>query len=251
MTGAAATPPPVPSARSGASHGDVSDAGEGRSQVVPVIAIDGPAASGKGTIAYNVASALGFHYLDSGALYRLVALRALEQQVRADDAEALALLARAVDIGFDAKRTMLQGRDVTNALRGEEVSSAASRIAVHAAVRSALLARQRAFRKPPGLVAEGRDMGSVVFPDALLKVFLTASAEARAKRRHKQLIAKGISVNIDGLLRDIRERDIRDATRAAAPLRAAADAVTLDTTDLSIAEVTAAVLALYAECRTT
>jgi cytidylate kinase len=216
-----------------------------------IIAIDGPAASGKGTIAYNVASALGFHYLDSGTLYRLVALRALEQRVRADDAVALALLAGDVDVAFDATRTMLQGRDVTDALRGEEVSSAASRIAVHPAVRSALLARQRAFRRPPGLVAEGRDMGSVVFPDALLKVFLTASAEARAKRRHKQLIAKGISVNIDGLLRDIRERDIRDTTRAAAPLRAAPDAVALDTTDLSIAEVTAAVLALYRECRTT
>jgi len=216
---------------------------------VPVIAIDGPAASGKGTIAYGVASRLGFHYLDSGALYRIVALRALEQRVASDDADALALLARDVDVAFAAERAMLHGRDVTDALRAEDVSSAASRIAVHPAVRSALLARQRAFRKQPGLVAEGRDMGSVVFADAPLKVFLTASAEARADRRYKQLIAKGISVNIDGLLRDIRERDIRDTTRAAAPLRAAPDAVTLDTTNLSIAEVTAAVLALYGECR--
>jgi cytidylate kinase len=224
--------------------------GAASSEHAPVIAIDGPAASGKGTIAYNVASTLGFHYLDSGALYRLLALRALEQQVGTDEADALAMLARDVDVAFDAKRTTLHGRDVTDALRAEEVSSAASRIAVHPAVRGALLARQRAFRRPPGLVAEGRDMGSVVFPDALLKVFLTASAEARAERRHKQLIAKGISVKIDGLLRDIRERDIRDTTRAAAPLRAAPDAVTLDTTDLSIAEVTAAVLALYRECRT-
>jgi len=221
--------------------------GNGGLHVVPVIAIDGPAASGKGTIAYNVASALGFHYLDSGALYRLVALRALEKHVAADDADALAVLARDVDVAFEAGRAMLHGRDVADALRGEEVSSAASRIAVHPSVRSALLARQRAFRESPGLVAEGRDMGSVVFPDAVLKVFLTASAEARAKRRYKQLIAKGISANIDGLLRDIRERDIRDTTRAAAPLRAAPDAVTLDTTDLSIAEVTAAVLALYGE----
>jgi CMP/dCMP kinase len=214
---------------------------------VPVIAIDGPAASGKGTIAYNVADALAFHYLDSGALYRLVALRAIEQRVAAEDAPTLARVADGVDVSFERGRAMLHGRDVADALRTEEVSTVASRIAVHASVRGALLSRQRAFRKPPGLVADGRDMGSVVFPDATLKVFLTASAEARAERRHKQLIAKGISVNIDGLLRDIRERDIRDTTRAAAPLVAAPDAVSLDTTDLSIAEVTAAVLALYGE----
>ena len=146
---------------------------------IPVIAIDGPAASGKGTIAYNVATALGFHYLDSGALYRIVALRALERHVAADDAAALARLARDVDVTFEGGRAMLHGRDVADALRTEDVSSAASRIAVHPEVRSALLARQRAFRRPPGLVAEGRDMGSVVFPAAGLKVFLTASAEAR------------------------------------------------------------------------
>ena len=142
---------------------------------------------------------------------------------------------------------MLDGRDVAEALRTEEVSSAASRIAVHAPLRRALMARQRAFRKAPGLVAEGRDMGTVVFPDANLKVFLTASAEQRAERRYKQLIAKGIPVNIDSLLRDIRERDVRDSTRAAAPLAPAPDAVLLDTTDLSIAEVTAAVLAIFRE----
>jgi cytidylate kinase len=214
---------------------------------VPVIAIDGPAASGKGTIAYNVADTLRFHYLDSGSLYRLVALRAIERAVDVQDAEALARLALDVDVTFCAGRAMLHGRDVADALRAEAVSAAASRIAVHTQVRAALLARQRAFRMPPGLVAEGRDMGTVVFPGAALKVFLTASAEARAKRRHKQLIAKGISVNIDGLLRDIRERDARDSTRAAAPLVAAPDAEILDTTDLSIAEVTAAVLALYRE----
>ena len=213
----------------------------------PVIAIDGPAASGKGTIAYNVAQALGFHYLDSGALYRLVALRAIEQGVAHDDAQRLAQLASGVDVSFHGGRAMLHGRDVADALRTETVSTMASRIAVHPVVRSALLARQRAFRAPPGLVAEGRDMGSVVFVDAALKVFLTASAEARAERRHKQLIEKGISVNIDGLLRDIRERDARDSTRAAAPLVAALDAVVLDTTDLSIAEVTDAVLASYRE----
>ena len=217
------------------------------SDPVPVVAIDGPAASGKGTIAFNVARALGFHYLDSGSLYRLVAWRALQQNVALDDAAALATLTGGSVVSFSAGRAWVDGRDVGDALRAENVSAAASRIAVHPEVRGALLARQRAFRMPPGLVAEGRDMGSVVFPDARLKVFLTASAEARAERRHKQLIAKGISVNIDGLLRDIRERDIRDSTRAAAPLVAATDAVSLDTTDLSIAEVTAAVLALYRE----
>jgi cytidylate kinase len=213
----------------------------------PVVAIDGPAASGKGTIAYNVARTLGFHYLDSGSLYRLVALRAIEQNIPPEDAAALVRLTGGSVISFSEGRAWLDGRDVADALRAENVSATASRIAVHPEVRGALLARQRAFRMPPGLVAEGRDMGSVVFPDARPKVFLTASAEARAERRHKQLIAKGISVNIEGLLRDIRERDIRDSTRAAAPLVAARDAVTLDTTDLSIAEVTAAVLALYRE----
>ena len=213
----------------------------------PVIAIDGPAASGKGTIAYNVARALGFHYLDSGSLYRLVALRAVERALPPEDADALVGLTADLDVSFRDGRAMLDGRDVADTLRTEEVSSVASRIAVHPALRHALMARQRAFRLPPGLVAEGRDMGSVVFPDADLKVFLTASAEQRAERRHKQLITKGISVTIDGLLRDIRERDVRDSTRAAAPLAPAPDAVILDTTDLSIAEVTDAVLALHRE----
>ena len=211
----------------------------------PVIAIDGPAASGKGTIAHNVAQALGFHYLDSGSLYRLVALRAHERSISSDDAERLVALAADVDVSFRGGRAMLDGRDVAESLRTEEVSSVASRIAVHPALRRALMDRQRAFRMPPGLVAEGRDMGTVVFPDAQLKVFLTASAEQRAERRHKQLITKGISVTIDGLLRDIRERDTRDSTRAAAPLAPAPDAVILDTTDLSIAEVTDAVLAFH------
>ena len=213
----------------------------------PVIAIDGPAASGKGTIAYNVARTLGFHYLDSGSLYRLVALRAVERALPPEDANALVGLTADLDVSFRDGRAMLDGRDVADTLRTEEVSSVASRIAVHPALRHALMARQRAFRLPPGLVAEGRDMGSVVFPDADLKVFLTASAEQRAERRHKQLITKGISVTIDGLLRDIRERDVRDSTRAAAPLAPAPDAVILDTTDLSIAEVTDAVLALHRE----
>jgi len=219
----------------------------GRDVDVAVIAIDGPAASGKGTIAWQVAQALGFGYLDSGSLYRVVALRAIERDISSDDGDALAALTSDLEVTFRDGRAMLDGKDVSETLRAEEVSSAASRIAVHAALRRALLDRQRAFRTPPGLVAEGRDMGTVVFPDATLKVFLTASAEQRAERRYKQLIAKGIPVNIDGLLRDIRERDVRDSTRAAAPLAPAPDAVLLDTTDLSIAEVTAAVLALYRE----
>jgi len=193
--------------------------------VPPVIAIDGPAASGKGTVAAGVAQALRFHLLDSGALYRLVAL---------EDGPTLASHAASLDIAFSAGRAKLRGRDVTDGLRSEAVSAAASRVAVHQDVRRALLGRQRGFRQPPGLVADGRDMGTVVFPDALLKVFVTASPEERARRRHKQLIEKGISSTIEGLLRDIRERDARDAGRAAAPLRPAEDAVILDTTDMAI-----------------
>lgn len=211
----------------------------------PVIAIDGPAASGKGTIAHGVSLELGFHYLDSGSLYRLVALRALEQSIDPANAQALVALSPALDISFQDGRPQLDGRDVSDALRTEDVASTASRIAVHGELRTALIDRQRAFRAPPGLVAEGRDMGTVVFPDAELKLFLTASAEQRAERRHKQLITKGIPVTIEGLLRDIQERDVRDSTRAAAPLAPARDAVILDTTTLSIAEVTAAVLAFY------
>ena len=212
----------------------------------PVIAIDGPAASGKGTIAAGVAAALGFHYLDSGALYRLVALQALEHGIDPGDATALAAEAGRLPATFQEGRTTLEGRDVTDLIRGEAAGRTASAVAVHPGVRAALLTRQRAFRQAPGLVADGRDMGTVVFPDALLKVFLTASAEERARRRHKQLIEKGMSVTIDSLLRDIRERDARDATRAVAPLAAAADAVLLDTTDLSIAAATDAVLAAFA-----
>jgi len=213
----------------------------------PVIAIDGPADSGKATIDAGVAAALAFHYLDSGALYRLVALQSLKHAIDAADEAALAATAAALGARFLSGRIELDGRDVTELIRGEAVSKAASAVSVHAAVRAALLARQRAFRQPPGLVADGRDMGTVVFPDAALKVFLTASAEERARRRYKQLIEKGISVTLEGLLRDIRERDARDASRPVAPLRPAADAVALDTTDLSIAAATDAVLALYAE----
>jgi len=213
--------------------------------VPPVIAIDGPAASGKGTVAAGVAQALRFHLLDSGALYRLVALEALQSGTDLEDGPTLASHAASLDIAFSAGRAKLRGRDVTDGLRSEAVSAAASRVAVHQDVRRALLGRQRGFRQPPGLVADGRDMGTVVFPDALLKVFVTASPEERARRRHKQLIEKGISSTIEGLLRDIRERDARDASRAAAPLKPAADAITLDTTDLTTTAAIDFVLAKY------
>jgi cytidylate kinase len=202
---------------------------------VPVIAVDGPAASGKGTIAAGVARALGFHLLDSGCLYRLVALKAIEAGIGVDASAPLAAAAGSLDVAFDDGRVRLDGRDVTDRIRDEDVGTAASRVAVHGAVRTALLERQRAFRRSPGLVADGRDMGTVVFPDARLKVFLTASPEERARRRHKQLIENGISSTIESLLRDIRERDARDAERAVAPLAAAADAVILDTTGMTIA----------------
>jgi cytidylate kinase len=215
------------------------------SDAAPVIAIDGPAASGKGTIAQGVAAALGYRYLDSGSLYRLVALAAGWQKVSLDDEPRLAALADALDLSFLDGRTFLSGQDVTDAIRTEEVSAMASKVAVLPRVRTALLTRQRAFRAPPGLVAEGRDMGTVVFPDAKLKIYLTASAEARASRRHKQLIDKGNSITIQGLLRDIRERDARDSARAEAPLKTAVDAVVLDTTDMAADAAIACVLQRY------
>jgi cytidylate kinase len=216
-------------------------------QPVPVIAIDGPTASGKGTVAARVAAALGYRYLDSGALYRLVALRALEGGVSADDADALARLAAALRPVFEDGTVRLDGRDVTDAIRSEEVGRVASRIAVHAPLRSALLELQRSFRRPPGLVADGRDMGTVVFPDAKLKVFLTASVEARADRRYKQLIEKGFPATLATLLQDLRERDERDTRRSVAPLKPAEDAYRLDTSPLSIDEVVAQILHWYAE----
>jgi len=213
----------------------------------PVIAIDGPTASGKGTVAARVAAALGFHYLDSGALYRLVALRALESNVAADDGDALARLASMLRPAFDEGRVSLDGRDVTGAIRTEEVSQLTSRIAVHAPVRTALLTLQRSFQRPPGLVADGRDMGTVVFPDAGLKVYLTASVEARADRRHKQLIEKGFPTTLPALLQDLRERDERDTKRSASPLKPAEDAYQLDSSRLSIDEVVAQILNWYAQ----
>lgn len=206
------------------------------SNPVPVIAIDGPTASGKGTVAQRVAAVLGFHYLDSGALYRLVALQALRSGTAPDDAPALAAIAAGLRPHF-TDRIALDGEDVTDAIRQEEVGVMASKIAVHPALRAALLELQHRCRQAPGLVADGRDMGTVVFPDAATKVFLTASVEARADRRHKQLREKGISANLAALLQDLRERDARDANRAAAPLKPAEDARRLDSSSLTIDEV--------------
>src|SRR6267154_722836 len=211
----------------------------------PVIAIDGPTASGKGTIALAVARELGFVCLDSGALYRVVTLLALRRGIGTDDAARLAELARGAQPRFEAWRIELDGEDLTEAIRAEPVGRAASRVAAHAPVRDALLRAQRAFRRWPGLVADGRDMGTVVFTDAILKVFLTASVEVRAQRRLKQLIEKGYSANLDDLLRDLRERDERDRNRAVAPLKPAIDAYQLDTSSLCVDEVAGQVLAWY------
>lgn len=202
----------------------------------PVIAIDGPSASGKGTVASGVAAALGFHYLDSGALYRLVALAGGPAPERT---------AVEMDVEFRGQLIFLDKHDVTEDLRSEATGSRASEIAGLPAVRAALLERQRAFRRPPGLVADGRDMGSVVFPDATLKVFLTASPATRAQRRYKQLIDKGKHANLAALSRDLEERDQRDAARAVAPLKPAADAASVDSSDMTIDEVVALVLDLY------
>lgn len=219
-----------------------------RALLAPVVAIDGPSASGKGTVAALVAQKLGFHYLDSGALYRLVALAAMRGGVALDDEAALARVAATLPATFDGGRMLLGGEDVGTAIRSEECSVGASKLAAFPAVRAALLDRQRAYRQAPGLVAEGRDMGSVVFPEAMVKVFLTASAEARAERRYKQLIDKGLSANIDTLLRDIRERDARDSARAVAPLQKCADAVPLDTTAMTVQQAVDAVLDLARGC---
>ncbi len=201
---------------------------------VPVIAIDGPSASGKGTVAKRVAEALGFHYLESGALYRLVALASLRQGVSASDETGLAELARGLSARFSDDKIFYEDQDVTEELRGEACGRRASEVARLPRVRDALLARQHAFREPPGLVADGRDMGTVVFPDAPLKVFLTASLAVRAERRYKQLKEKGIPASMSTLSRDLEERDARDANRAASPLVAARDAVQLDSSELSI-----------------
>ncbi|MFN0301854.1 MAG: (d)CMP kinase [Burkholderiales bacterium] len=214
-------------------------------ETVPVIAIDGPSASGKGTVAAGVAFDLGFHYLDSGALYRLVAKAALDRRVMLRDESTIASIAADLDARFDGATIFLDGQDVSDAIRLEIISAGSSVVAALPAVRAALLERQRAFRIAPGLVADGRDMGSVVFPDATLKVYLTAAAETRAERRHKQLIGKGISDNIPRLLQELRDRDERDRNRPVAPLIQLPDAHLLDTTDLTVDEAIASVLRWY------
>jgi 3-phosphoshikimate 1-carboxyvinyltransferase len=203
-------------------------------QAIPVICIDGPTASGKGTLASEVAQRLGYHLLDSGALYRATALAAQDAGIDLDDEPALAQLAAQLPLAFRDHKVFLGGRDITDPLRLESTGGMASRVSQHLAVRTALNALQLGFRRLPGLVADGRDMGTVIFPDAPLKVYLTASAEQRAQRRHKQLISKGIAANIDSLLADLRMRDHRDSSRAHAPLKPAEDALLLDNSELGI-----------------
>jgi cytidylate kinase len=212
----------------------------------PIIAIDGPSASGKGTVAEQVARRLGFHYLDSGALYRLVGFAAKKANVAVSDEPRVAALAAALDARFENSNIYLNDDDVTDQIRSEAAGAAASEVAVLPAVRQALLVRQRAFRAPPGLVADGRDMGTVVFPDAVLKIYLTAEPSARAERRYKQLIGKGMGASMAALLQDIQARDDRDSKRAIAPLQKDSDAVLLDTTNLSIDDAVEQVLARYA-----
>ena len=215
----------------------------------PVIAIDGPSASGKGTVAQRVAHALGFHYLDSGALYRLVALKVLQAGYNLHDETQLADAARNLNVVFQDSAISLEGRDVTDDIRTEQCGILASKLAAYPGIRTALTDRQRAFRQRPGLVADGRDMGSVIFPDAALKIFLTASAEIRAQRRYKQLMEKGINANIADLLQDIKNRDDRDRNRSIAPLQQHHDAQLLDTSSLTISQAENAILSWYDEIR--
>lgn len=216
--------------------------GQQEDNMIPVIAIDGPSASGKGTVAQLVAEKLGYHYLDSGALYRIVALAALKKKVSWQDEAGLAALANTLEIRFDHGEIFLAGECVSEDVRTEEISRGASEVAVHPAVRAALLNLQRAFRKAPGLIADGRDMGSVVFPDAQTKIFLTASAEVRAERRYKQLMAKGNPANISHIVQDLKLRDERDSQRSVAPLLQCKDARLLETSQLTIAQAVQAVL---------
>jgi cytidylate kinase len=217
--------------------------------MVPILTIDGPSGSGKGTIARRVAAALGYHLLDSGALYRLVALSGIRRGLAPDDEAGHAAVALGLDaeFGVDAageERILLDGADVTANIRTEAAGADASRVAAMPAIRSALLERQRAFARPPGLVADGRDMGTVVFPGARLKIFLTATPDERARRRHKQLKEKGLTVTIGDLSQEIRERDLRDSSRPVAPLRPAEDAILVDSTGLAIEQVVDHVLEL-------
>lgn len=218
---------------------------------IPVITIDGPTASGKGTVASRVATALGFAFLDSGALYRLTALASLERGIALSDEPSVASVAKGLDVRFDGERILLAGREVQDAIRQEAVGNAASKIAALPAVRAALVELQHGFRQWPGLVADGRDMGTVIFPDAPLKVFLTASVEARADRRYKQLIGKGFPANMSDLLQDLKERDARDTQRAVAPLKPAEGAQLLETSDMTIEQAVAQVLEWWDSLRST
>jgi cytidylate kinase len=215
----------------------------------PVLTLDGPAGSGKGTIAERVATALGWHMLDSGALYRLIAIAAQKNKIAFDDDMKLSALAQTLDAVFSScegggVKVHLEGEDVSSAIRSEECGCMASQVAANKGVRKALLQRQRDYLVSPGLVADGRDMGTVVFPDALAKIFLTASAEERAKRRFNQLNEKGLDVSLAGLIIDIQARDLRDMNRSEAPLVAASDAITIDTSKLSIEDVVEQVLVI-------
>lgn len=214
---------------------------------IPVITIDGPTASGKGTVTKLVSNTLGWHVLDSGALYRLTALDAINQNIDTANEQTVAKIAENLDIIFDNDRVLLRGNDVSQEIRYEDTGKLASIIATYPDVRHALLNRQRQFRQEPGLVGDGRDMGTVIFPDAQLKIFLTASAASRAQRRYKQLIDKGISANLSDLTEDLILRDKRDRARSSAPLVAAADAVTIDSSDLSIDETVNKVLDLWSK----
>ena len=213
--------------------------------IAPVIAIDGPSASGKGTVAQLVAAKLRFHYLDSGALYRIVAFAAQKNNIEWHQSDALGSLAKSLKISFIQDEILLDNQCITEAVRSEEMSRGASEVAVHQTVRNVLFSLQQNFRKMPGLVADGRDMGSVVFKDAQLKIFLTASVETRAVRRFKQLVNKGISANFEQILADLQQRDYRDTQRSVAPLVHAPDALLLDTTHRDIDEAVKFVLAAY------
>jgi len=209
---------------------------------IPVISIDGPSASGKGTVAQLVADKLGFYYLDSGALYRVVAFAAQQENIAWDNAEAVAECAKALHIQFKSGQVYLNNSDISDEIRTEAMGKGASQVAVHSPLRTALIDLQHSFRQPPGLVADGRDMGTVIFPDAQLKVFLTASTEVRAQRRYQQLLSKNQPADYDNILLDLQERDARDKGRASAPLVMAQDAILLETDNLSISEAVNVVL---------